>query len=1671
MHARRKQHALVAFWLCSTFVLLFQSALFSQTFNDASGDTFVANSVLDIRSVSVSFSTDRSRISFRFNLGGNPSVDFSGKYCLGIRMVGNATTSGNAWNRPIFLGGGMTHWIGSWVDAGGGCQLWRWTGSGWANAGAPDLVVGSSYVTITCDVSSFTGNSTSPLLFDAYVSTGGPGQDHGAVDALSTSSVPIATILGAFTSTSLKTVVLVGAPTLLSPGIPDATSWQVNTLAPVFSWQAVSGASGYGLYIRDLTTDTLIYDDDFVSGGTTQLQLPASLLVAGRSYRWNMRARDSSGNWSAFSAPFYFNTAANPFSAPGPLEAQFFSDRVELGWTDNTTNETGFEVERRTGSGSWSRIGTPSALSGSGGSRFFTDRTVQPRTSYSYRVRAVKSGTNSDYSNEATGTTPGGIPGAFVLSTQLASGPSVVLSWTTAQDAGGYTVYRNGSVLPGGGGVTSPFTDSSSLVPGTTYSYVIRASNADGTKDSNTVQVTIPSGVVVPTISAIEPAIIPGIDGQQTFTLRGQSFDSGARVTLRTGSESYLIPTSRTQRVSSSEIRVTANLTSTPANWTAEVANPGGSPSGPFGFAVGAVAVSPTGAIDFGTIQVGATSDRTVTLRNTAGQPVSWTATAGGVFSVVGVASGSIPASGEQSVLLRYAPSAAGAHSISGRFVVGGQTHTRELNGRSATAAPTTGVLTGTVVVAQAGSITNVPNAEVFLRAPGGNQPLTGQIARTGPTGAFTLSNAPVGNYEVVAKPPSDSSRFFGSAVSAAAIAATNDPITLTLPSLPAGLDPAFRPNYPVVLVRGIGERGKDELKYWEAMRTALTNDGYVVWDPNEFQITLDGEMPPSWNAAKLKAYLMTKCDEFKWAHNEIMPLGIHIIAHSMGGLTAREMLSDLRFFQDMPPVRTLVTLSTPHAGAHAANPSGNFLFGILWPKDWASTRSLKTDLIRTTFKPEFPKDRPPRLFLAGGNTSGDPLLYPHLTLSGAYIFNVAEFGDEANDGAVTLKSSAGRYNDWLGREHVAFQEGQYQIADGRASAPFKPFALNHSTIIEDFSVINWVKDILRGGIGTAAPAAASVPRTLQIGATSTEPTWQNVEAISFTLPTSATETRTLPLTGEGAARWVISLANTNVVLRLAKPGGGWIAGPEPGVTWNSLDNPGTGERMVTVTIDSPQAGSWGVEFNGASLTAPAACSFFVQEDSALSLQSTSSALVNAGAWVPLLASVTLNNPPPATSVTGGTVTAEVTAPDGTSTNLALTDSGVEGDGASGDGTHGLFASGFAASGLYSVLLRYDGTHPGNSQPVRRVARSGFQRSSGAGFIASIAGFRTVDADNDGYPEAIILDVPVEVAVAGAFKLAGTLSEVGGDGQVNAVTDFERSASGSGMVNLVFDVRGLPQGRESGPFELSELRLIRNDGDREWLHDYPPGYPVDARLRNTFSRVIRLTGDLNFGAVRTGGSASRMLRIHNDGWQSMDVGVTLGGEISGNFQGIVDPGEYTEVEIRYEPTSVGAQSGTIQVQSNANDGTGSAAWTGSGIDGIAMADWLASRGVPAEQRGASDDPNSDGLRNILAYLFNVAPIGELSQSDHGALPQTSMGEDANGRYLALRYRHNADATGLTVGLQGRGRLDDGTWMPQPPDETVNVGTDPQTGDPIKEMRVRIGGQQSFFLRMTASQSP
>ena len=93
------------------------------------------------------------------------------------------------------------------------------------------------------------------------------------------------------------------------------------------------------------------------------------------------------------------------------------SSQIDLSWTDNSSDETGFKIERKTGaSGTYSEIATVSA-----DVTTYGDTGCNGATTYYYRVRAYNASGNSSYSSEASATTSSSGGGCFIATAAYGS--------------------------------------------------------------------------------------------------------------------------------------------------------------------------------------------------------------------------------------------------------------------------------------------------------------------------------------------------------------------------------------------------------------------------------------------------------------------------------------------------------------------------------------------------------------------------------------------------------------------------------------------------------------------------------------------------------------------------------------------------------------------------------------------------------------------------------------------------------------------------------------------------------------------------------------------------------------------------------------------------------------------------------------------------------------------------------------------------------------------------------------------------------------------------------------------------------------------------------------------------------------------------------------------------
>ena len=184
----------------------------------------------------------------------------------------------------------------------------------------------------------------------------------------------------------------------LVPAIPTSTSPADGTknlpTSTTLSWNTVANTVSYDLQVSD---DITFITTLSVQNGLTATSKDITGLGAGKKIYWRVRANNATGS-SGFSSKYSFSTI---LQTPTTLTASSSGSKNNLSWIDNSTNETGFEIERKNGdansTNAFSAITTTAT-----DIKTYSDQNVTAGSTYTYRVRAVNSNSESNYSNTAT---------------------------------------------------------------------------------------------------------------------------------------------------------------------------------------------------------------------------------------------------------------------------------------------------------------------------------------------------------------------------------------------------------------------------------------------------------------------------------------------------------------------------------------------------------------------------------------------------------------------------------------------------------------------------------------------------------------------------------------------------------------------------------------------------------------------------------------------------------------------------------------------------------------------------------------------------------------------------------------------------------------------------------------------------------------------------------------------------------------------------------------------------------------------------------------------------------------------------------------------------------------------------------------------------------------------
>lgn len=127
------------------------------------------------------------------------------------------------------------------------------------------------------------------------------------------------------------------------------------------------------------------------------------------------------------------NTTVVPLPPTGLTGTVESTSQINLTWIDNSTNETGFKIERKSGTGTYAVVGTTAT-----DITTFSNTGLTPNNTYTYRVYAYNSvGNSPTYTNEVTLTT-------IALSTLPTLTTTAALSITQTTSSSGGNISNDG---------------------------------------------------------------------------------------------------------------------------------------------------------------------------------------------------------------------------------------------------------------------------------------------------------------------------------------------------------------------------------------------------------------------------------------------------------------------------------------------------------------------------------------------------------------------------------------------------------------------------------------------------------------------------------------------------------------------------------------------------------------------------------------------------------------------------------------------------------------------------------------------------------------------------------------------------------------------------------------------------------------------------------------------------------------------------------------------------------------------------------------------------------------------------------------------------------------------------------------------------------------------------
>ncbi|MDP9173934.1 MAG: PA14 domain-containing protein [Planctomycetota bacterium] len=274
------------------------------------------------------------------------------------------------------------------------------------------------------------------------------------------------------------------ATPILPPAAPSSVTATAIDTGISLSWAPVNGATSYDVYRADSSGAEA---NSLIQSGVTGTGLTDTNVTAGTTYYYQVTAVGPGGQSlpSAEVAASEIIIIRVPFrnpalAAPVEVSASIANDGVGLDWAP-AEGATSYNIYRGNASG----LESSTPLRTNVTDPTFVDSMVTPGTIYYYTITSVNALGQSMMSSEVAALTPVPPPPAPATLTATGGADGITLTWSGADFASSYEVFRGTSSGKESNRVLkrsisdTTFIDAGA-VPGQTYFYTVKAFNMSG---------------------------------------------------------------------------------------------------------------------------------------------------------------------------------------------------------------------------------------------------------------------------------------------------------------------------------------------------------------------------------------------------------------------------------------------------------------------------------------------------------------------------------------------------------------------------------------------------------------------------------------------------------------------------------------------------------------------------------------------------------------------------------------------------------------------------------------------------------------------------------------------------------------------------------------------------------------------------------------------------------------------------------------------------------------------------------------------------------------------------------------------------------------------------------------------------------------------------------------